>query len=174
MSLRLARLGSAALTLVALTTSNAQSPAAKLSPLNAEIERRVATVMPKVIGWRRDIHEHPELSGEEVRTSKLVAEQLKAMGIEVRTEVGGHGVVGLLKGDKPGPVVALRADMDGLPVEELTDLPFKSRAKGTYRGAPVGIMHACGHDSHVAMLLGAAEVLVGWRAKHQPALTIAQ
>ncbi len=165
MSLRLARLGSSALTLVALSTSDAQSPTSKMSPLNAEIERRVATVMPKVIGWRRDIHEHPELSGEEVRTSRLVAEQLKAMGIEVRTEVGGHGVVGLLKGDKPGPVVALRADMDGLPVEELTDLPFKSRAKGTYRGAPVGIMHACGHDSHVAMLLGAAEVLVGMKSQ---------
>lgn len=120
--------------------------------------------MPKVVAWRRDIHEHPELSGEEVRTSKLVAEALKAMGIEVKTGVGGHGVVGLLTGGKPGPVVALRADMDGLPVEELTDLPFKSKARGTYRGASVGIMHACGHDSHVAMLLGAAEVLAGMKA----------
>jgi amidohydrolase len=121
--------------------------------------------MPKVIAWRRDIHEHPELSGEEVRTSKLVAEALTAMGIDVRTGVGGYGVVGVLKGAKPGSVVALRADMDGLPVEEQTDLPFKSKARGTYRGAPVGIMHACGHDSHVAMLLGAAEVLVGMKAQ---------
>ncbi len=147
------------------TTAVGQSPTAKVSPLHAEIERRVGTVMPKVIAWRRDIHEHPELSGEEVRTAKLVAEALTAMGIEVKTGVGGHGVVGLLKGGKPGPVVALRADMDGLPVEELADVPFKSKARGTYRGAPVGIMHACGHDSHVAMLLGAAEVLVGMKSQ---------
>lgn len=137
----------------------------KASPLQAEIARRTETVMPKVIAWRRDVHEHPELSGEEVRTAKLVAEALTAMGIEVRTNVGGHGVVGVLKGGKPGPVVGLRADMDGLPVEEQTDLPFKSKARGTYRGNPVGIMHACGHDSHVAMLLGAAEVLSGMRAQ---------
>ena len=153
------------LTLAASMPASAQGQAAKASPLHAEVERRVATVMPKVIAWRRDIHEHPELSGEEVRTSRLVAEALKAMGIEVRTNVGGHGVVGVLKGAKPGPVVALRADMDGLPVEELTDLPFKSKARGTYRGAPVGIMHACGHDSHVAMLLGAAEVLSGMKSQ---------
>ena len=153
-----------ALTLAASAPLSAQAPA-KASPARAEIERRVATVMPKVIAWRRDIHEHPELSGEEVRTSKLVAEALKGMGLEVRTEVGGHGVVGVLKGTKPGPVVALRADMDALPVEELTDLPFKSKARGTYRGASVGIMHACGHDSHVAMLLGAAEVLSGMKAQ---------
>jgi|JI10StandDraft_1071094.scaffolds.fasta_scaffold06447_7 amidohydrolase len=144
---------------------DAKMAAPKPSPYAAELERRVGVVMPKVIAWRRDIHEHPELSGEEVRTAKLVAEALAAMGIEVRTNVGGHGVVGLLKGGKPGPVVALRADMDGLPVEEQTDLPFKSKAKGTYRGAPVGIMHACGHDSHVAMLLGAAEVLAGMKAQ---------
>ncbi len=149
----------------AFSPVHAQSSTTRPSPLNAEIERRVTTVMPKVISWRRDIHEHPELSGEEVRTSKLVAEALTAMGIEVRSGVGGLGVVGLLKGGKPGPVVALRADMDGLPVEELVDLPFKSKARGTYRGASVGIMHACGHDSHVAMLLGAAEVLVGMKSQ---------
>ncbi len=159
------RLVPSALSLIAFASSGAQRPVAKATPLNAEIEQRVATVMPKVIAWRRDIHAHPELSGEEVRTSKLVAEQLAAMGIEVRAGVGGHGVVGLLKGARPGPVVALRADMDGLPVEELVDLPFKSKARGTYRGAPVGIMHACGHDTHVAMLLGAAEVLVGMKDK---------
>ena len=149
----------------AVRAQGAKTAAPKPSPYAAELERRVGVVMPKVIAWRRDIHEHPELSGEEVRTAKLVAEALTAMGIEVRTNVGGHGVVGLLKGGKPGPVVALRADMDGLPVEEQTDLPFKSKAKGTYRGAPVGIMHACGHDSHVAMLLGAAEVLAGMKAQ---------
>lgn len=144
--------------------AEAQS-AAKPTPLQAEVARRTETAMPKVIAWRRDVHEHPELSGEEVRTAKLVAEALKAMGIEVRTGVGGHGVVGVLKGGKPGPVVGLRADMDGLPVEEQTSLPFKSKARGTYRGNSVGIMHACGHDSHVAMLLGAAEVLSGMRAQ---------
>ena len=158
-------LAACALLCVALPAAHAQSAAVKASPLHTEIERRVAAAMPHVIAWRRDIHEHPELSGEEVRTAKLVAEQLTAMGIEVRTGVGGHGVVGLLKGGKPGPVVALRADMDGLPVEELTDLPFKSKARGIYRGAPVGIMHACGHDSHVAMLLGAAEVLSGMKSQ---------
>jgi amidohydrolase len=158
-------LACACLIVSALPAQTPPTPAAKPSPYSAEINRRVAGVMPKVIAWRRDIHEHPELSGEEVRTSKLVAEALTAMGIVVRTGVGGYGVVGVLKGAKPGPVVALRADMDGLPVEEQTDLPFKSKARGTYRGAPVGIMHACGHDSHVAMLLGAAEVLVGMKAQ---------
>lgn len=158
-------LTSVSLTLIVAASAPAHAQVTKASPVHAEIERRVATVMPKVIAWRRDVHEHPELSGEEVRTSRLVAEALTAMGIEVRTGVGGHGVVGLLRGAKPGPVVALRADMDGLPVEELADVPFKSKARGTYRGAPVGIMHACGHDSHVAMLLGAAEVLVGMKSQ---------
>lgn len=135
------------------------------SPLAADIDRRIAAVMPKVVAWRRDIHEHPELSGEEVRTAKLVAEHLKTLGIEVKTGVGGHGVVGVLVGGKPGQVVALRADMDALPVEELVDLPFKSKVRGTYRGQSVGVMHACGHDNHVAMLMGAAEVLAGMKAQ---------
>jgi amidohydrolase len=127
------------------------------------VEQRITAVMPKVIAWRRDIHEHPELSGEEVRTAKLVADHLRALGLTVQTGVGGHGVVGLLTGGKPGPVVALRADMDALPVEELVDVPFKSKAKATYRGQTVGVMHACGHDNHVAMLMGAAEVLAGMK-----------
>ncbi|MDZ7632447.1 MAG: amidohydrolase [Gemmatimonadaceae bacterium] len=134
------------------------------APLRAEIERRMAAVMPKVVSWRRDIHEHPELSGDEVRTAALVAAHLKALGMEVTTGVGGHGVVGLLRGGKPGPVVALRADMDALPVAELVDLPFRSRVTSTYRGQPVGVMHACGHDNHVAILMGAAEVLAGMKA----------
>jgi amidohydrolase len=149
--------------LVAPLAPAAAQPAAKPSPLIEESERRALAVMPKVIAWRRDLHEHPELSGEEVRTAALVATHLRALGIEVRTGVGGHGVVGVLRGGKPGPVVALRADMDGLPVEELVELPFKSRVKGSYRGAPVGVMHACGHDNHVAVLMGAAEVLAGMR-----------
>lgn len=129
-----------------------------------EIDRRIIAVMPKVVAWRRDIHEHPELSGDESRTAKLVAEHLRALGIETRVEVGGHGVIGTLRGGKPGPVVALRADMDALPVEELVDLPFKSKVRSTFRGASVGVMHACGHDNHVAMLMGTAEVLAGMGA----------
>ena len=136
-----------------------------VSPLSDEIERRLTAVMPKVIGWRRDVHQHPELSGEEVRTSKLVAEHLKALGIETRVEVGGHGVVGVLRGGKPGPVVALRADMDGLPVEELVDLPFRSKVRSVYREQAVSVMHACGHDNHVAILMGTAEVLAGMKAQ---------
>jgi amidohydrolase len=142
----------------------AQSPS-RPGPLDAEIARLTAAALPHVIAWRRDIHEHPELSGEEARTAKLVADHLRALGMEVRTNVGGHGVVALLKGDKPGPVVALRADMDALPVEEQVDLPFRSRVKSTYRGVPVGVMHACGHDNHVAILMGAAEVLASMKAR---------
>jgi amidohydrolase len=120
--------------------------------------------MPKVVAWRRDIHQHPELSNQEVRTAKLVADHLRALGLEVRTGVAKNGVVGVLRGGKPGPVVALRADMDALPVTELVDLPFKSVARGTWNGQEVGIMHACGHDNHVAILMGAAEVLAGMKA----------
>jgi amidohydrolase len=134
------------------------------TPLRAEIERRTVLVGPKVVAWRRDIHEHPELSGEEVRTAALVAAHLRALGLEVTTGVGGHGVVGVLRGGKPGPVVGLRADMDALPVAEQVDLPFKSRVTSMYRGQTVGVMHACGHDNHVAILMGAAEVLAGMKA----------
>ncbi|MEO7522232.1 MAG: amidohydrolase [Gemmatimonas sp.] len=135
------------------------------APLADELDKRIAAVMPKVIAWRRDFHQNPELSGEEARTAKLVAEHLRALGIETSVGVGGHGVVGILRGGKPGPVVALRADMDALPVEELVDLPFKSKAKGMYRGQTVSVMHACGHDNHVAMLMGTAEVLAGMKAQ---------
>lgn len=150
-----------AATLALASTARAQKG---VGALDAEVQRRVEAVTTKVVTWRRDIHEHPELSGEEVRTSRLVAEHLRALGLDVRTEVGGHGVVGLLRGGKPGPVVALRADMDALPVEEQVDLPFKSRVKATFLGAPVGVMHACGHDNHVAILMGTAEVLAGMKA----------
>jgi len=138
--------------------------AVNTTAMHDEIARRTTMVMPKVVAWRRDIHEHPELSGDEARTAALVAAHLRALGIEVKTGVGGHGVVGVLRGGKPGPVVALRADMDALPVEELVDLPFKSKVRGTYRGQSVGVMHACGHDNHVAVLMGAAEVLAGMKA----------
>jgi len=139
----------------------AQGAAGSSASVDAAVER----VMPRVIAWRRDIHEHPELSNSEVRTSGIVAEHLRSLGIEVRTGVAKTGVVGVLKGGKPGPVVALRADMDALPVTEEVDLPFASKVRSSYNGQEVGVMHACGHDAHVAMLLGAAEVLAGMRAE---------
>ncbi|HEV8598662.1 MAG TPA: amidohydrolase [Gemmatimonadales bacterium] len=140
----------------------AQSPASRLQ---TEVDQRVELVMPKVIAWRRDIHQHPELSNREVRTGKLVADELTKLGLEVRSGVARTGVVGILRGGKPGPVVALRADMDALPVTEQVDLPFKSLVKREYNGQQVGVMHACGHDNHVAILLGAATVLAGMKAQ---------
>ena len=131
--------------------------------LATTVDQKVRALEPKIIAWRRDIHQNPELSNREVRTSKLVADQLRKLGIEVKTGVAKTGVVGLLKGGKPGPVVALRADMDALPVIEESDLPFKSTVKTEYLGQPVGVMHACGHDAHVAILLGVAEALAGAR-----------
>ncbi len=131
--------------------------------LAATVDQKVRTLESKIIDWRRDIHQNPELSNREVRTAKLVADQLRRLGIEVKTGVAKTGVVGLLKGGKPGPVVALRADMDALPVVEESDLPFKSTAKTEYLGQPVGVMHACGHDAHVAILLGVAEALASVR-----------
>lgn len=128
-----------------------------------DIETRVGAVEARMIGWRRDIHQHPELSNQEVRTAKLVADHLRSLGLEVKTGVGGTGVVGILKGGKPGKVLALRADMDALPVKELVDLPFASKAKGKHMGKEVDVMHACGHDAHVAILMATAEVLAGMR-----------
>lgn len=133
--------------------------AAQNAALDARIARLAKGEEAKVIAWRRDIHEHPELGNEETRTAALVAAHLKSLGIEVRTGVARTGVVGLLRGGKPGPVVALRADMDGLPLVETSGLAFASTVKTAYLGQPVGVMHACGHDTHVAMLMGAAEVL---------------
>jgi amidohydrolase len=118
---------------------------------------------PKVIAWRRDIHEHPELSNREERTAKMVADHLASLGIEVKTGVAHTGVVGLLKGGKPGKCVALRADMDALPVTEETGLPYASKVRAEYNGVEVGVMHACGHDVHTAVLMGVAEVLAGMR-----------
>ena len=138
-----------------------------LSTTTNELSERISAAAlkleDKVIAWRRDIHEHPELSYQETRTAALAAEHLKKLGIEVRTGVGITGVLGILKGGKPGPVVALRADMDALPVEERVDVPFKSTAKATWLGQTVPVMHACGHDAHVAILMGVAELLAGMR-----------
>ena len=128
--------------------------------LAADVTAKIDAVMPKVVEWRRDFHQHPELSNQEFRTAKIVADHLRALGMEVETEVAHTGVVGTLRGGD-GPVVALRADMDGLPVTELVDLPFASKARGVYQGREVGVMHACGHDNHVAILMGVAEVLAG-------------
>lgn len=128
------------------------------SALPADLDTRIEKVLPSVVAWRRDFHQHPELSNQEFRTARIVAEHLRALGMEVETEVAHTGVVGTLRGGD-GPVVALRADMDALPVTELVDLPFASKAKGWYQGREVGVMHACGHDNHVAILMGVAEVL---------------
>jgi amidohydrolase len=127
------------------------------------IDDAISHTLSKVIAWRRDIHEHPELSNREVRTSKLVAAHLKALGLRVETGIAHTGVVGLLQGAKPGPTIALRADMDALPVTEKTEVPFKSRATASYRGDTVGVMHACGHDAHTAILMGVAETLAALR-----------
>src|SRR5215467_7656635 len=115
--------------------------------------------LSEITTWRRDLHQHPELSNREVRTAKLVADELKKLGYDVRTGIAHTGVVGVLKGGLPGPKLAIRADMDALPVTEQVDLPFASKAKGEYLGKTVGVMHACGHDAHTAMQLGLAEIL---------------
>jgi len=127
--------------------------------LDQRIDDAAKSVEPKVIECRRDIHQHPELGNREFRTSKLVADRLKQLGIEIRTPIAHTGVVGILRGGKPGRVVGLRADMDALPVTEQVDLPFKSTVRTKYNDQEVGVMHACGHDAHVAILLGVAEVL---------------
>ena len=128
------------------------------SPLAADIDQRTAQLEGKVVEWRRDIHQHPELGNREVRTAKLVADHLRSLGIEVKTGVAHTGVMGVLRGARPGPVVALRADMDALPVTEQVNLPFASKVTTQYNGQEVGVMHACGHDNHVAILMGVAEM----------------
>jgi len=129
--------------------------------LEAEVRKRSAAVEEKLIAWRRDIHQHPELGDQETRTSRLVAEHLRGLGLEVRTGMARTGVVGILKGGKPGRTVALRADMDALPVKEPEGLPFASKETAQYHGKRVPVMHACGHDAHTAMLMATAEVLAG-------------
>ena len=136
------------------------------SSLAPAIDQAAAAIEAAVIAWRRDLHQHPELGNREFRTAGVVADHLRVLGLdEVRTGVAHTGVVGLLKGALPGPVVALRADMDGLPVHEQVDLPFASQARGQWNGEEVGIMHACGHDCHVAILMGVAQVLAGLRSQ---------
>ncbi len=131
--------------------------------MSRDIDTATAKLMPKVVEWRRHLHQYPELSNREVKTAKYVADYLRKLGLEVRTGVAKTGVVGILKGSQPGPVIALRADMDGLPVTERNSLPFASKETADFNGQKVGVMHACGHDTHVAMLMGAAEVLTGMK-----------
>ena len=138
--------------------SKAETP----NPLTAEIDRRAAALEPNLLTWRRHLHQYPELSGREIETAKFVTERLRAIGLEPRS-IAGTGVYAVISGKLPGATIALRADMDALPVEEAVDLPFASRATGTYEGKTVPVMHACGHDTHTAMLLAAAEVLAGLR-----------
>src|SRR6185369_2766775 len=133
-------------------------------PFDSVIAAAAQKVEGKVVAWRRDFHQNPELGNREVRTAKIVADHLRALGFdEVREKVAHTGVVGILKGGKPGPVVALRADMDALPVTEEVDVPFKSKVRTEWNGQSCGVMHACGHDAHTSILMGVAEILAGMR-----------
>lgn len=133
--------------------------------MSKEINASTTKVMPKVVEWRRHLHQYPELSNREFKTAKYVEDHLRRLGLEVKTGVAKTGVIGILKGGQPGPVIGLRADMDGLPVTERANIPFASKETAEYNGQKVGVMHACGHDTHVAMLMGAAEVLSGMKNK---------
>jgi amidohydrolase len=135
--------------------------------MGAQVDAAAAAIEAKVIAWRRDFHQHPELSNREIRTAGAVAVHLRALGLAVQTGVAHTGVVGLLDSGKPGPVIALRADMDALPVSEQVDLPFASKERTMFNGQEVGVMHACGHDCHVAMLMGVAELLAGMKTQLQ-------
>jgi amidohydrolase len=146
------------LTLTLLLALSASAGAAETA------QQATQSMLPDITKWRRDLHQHPELSNREVETSKFVAAQLKKFGYEVRTGIAKTGVTGVLKGGKPGPKLAIRADMDALPVTEEVDLPFASKAKGEYLGKTVGVMHACGHDAHMEMTLGVAEALAKRKA----------
>src|SRR4051812_34387219 len=127
--------------------------------LQSKLDRQARDIEPRLIAWRRNFHEHPELSNREVKTGQLIADFLRSLGIEVKYPVANTGVVGVLRGAKPGPVIALRADMDGLPVNERNSLPFASKEKANFNGLETGVMHACGHDGHMAILMGVAEIL---------------
>ena len=138
---------------------------ASAQDMSASINNSTAKIMPQVVEWRRHLHQYPELSNREFKTAKYVESHLKSLGLEVKTGIAKTGVIGILKGAQPGPVIGLRADMDALPVTERVNIPFASKEKGEYNGAQVGVMHACGHDTHVAMLMGAATVFAGMKDK---------
>ena len=145
--------------ITALSLISTLFPLTQVQAQTIDAKQLTRSIETKVIELRRQLHQHPELSNRETKTSQLVADELKALGLEVKTGVAHTGVVGILKGGKPGPLIALRADMDALPVTEKVDLPFASKVTTQYRGKQVGVMHACGHDTHVAMLLGVAHNL---------------
>ncbi len=137
--------------------------AASAQTIQQLIDQKAKAILPKVIEWRRYIHQHPELGNREFKTMELIANHLKTLGLEVKTGVAKTGIVALLKGGKPGPVVALRADIDGLPIKERVDVPYKSTVMADYLGQQVPVMHACGHDTHIAILMGTAEVLASMK-----------
>ena len=139
-------------------------PALAVEGQRPEVAQQAQRLQQKVLTWRRDIHQHPELGNREVRTAKLVAEHLRSLGLDVKTGIATTGVVAVLKGGKPGPRIAIRADMDALPVTERSALPFASKATSTFRGETVGVMHACGHDAHTSTLMGVAEALAAMKA----------
>jgi amidohydrolase len=151
--------------LLVLPVSSWAQTAPAANPLATQVERLSVELNPQVVTWRRDFHQHPELGNSEVRTSKIIADELRKLGYEVKVGVAKTGVVGVLRGGKPGPVVALRSDMDALPVAEQGDLPFKSTVKAPWNGQDVGVMHACGHDNHMAILLGTATVLARMKSE---------
>src|SRR3954471_3471948 len=133
-------------------------------PFDSAIAEAVRRIEPRIVAWRRDFHEHPELGNRELRTAGIVAAHLRALGFDsVQEKVAHTGVVGILKGGKPGPVVALRADMDALPVAEEVDVPFASKVRTNWNNMDCGVMHACGHDAHTSILMGVASVLAGMR-----------
>ena len=159
-------------TLLALPLASACLSCALGAPLahaadaaRPEVRTQAESLSRKVLAWRRDIHQNPELGNRETRTAKLVADHLRALGLEVKTGIATTGVVAVLKGGKPGPRIAIRADMDALPVSERNGLPFASKATSTFRGETVGVMHACGHDAHTSILMGVAEALAAMKAE---------
>ena len=151
--------------LLAFTVALSFSTQLFATDMSREIDAATARILPKVVEWRRHLHQYPELGNRETKTAKYIEDHLRKLGIEVRAGVAKTGVVGILKGAQPGPVIGLRADMDGLPVTERNSLPFASKETADYNGQKVGVMHACGHDTHVAMLMGTAEVLAGMKDK---------
>ncbi|WP_183575965.1 amidohydrolase [Mucilaginibacter sp. X5P1] len=138
---------------------------AQTNPFKDIVNKKADSLQSQVVAWRRDFHEHPELGNREIRTSGIVADYLRSLGLEVKTGIATTGVVGILKGGKPGPVIALRSDMDALPVTERTPVPFASKVTTVYKGEQVGVMHACGHDSHMAMLMAVAKILSSMKSE---------
>jgi amidohydrolase len=152
------------LCLIALCAISAQA-FSQINPFKARVNKKADSLQAQVVAWRRDFHEHPELGNQEVRTAGIIAKYLQSLGMEVKTGVATTGIVATLKGGKPGPVVALRSELDALPVTERTPVPFASKVKANYNGQEVGVMHACGHDTHMAMLMAVAQILASIKSE---------